>query len=204
MGLAQHSFKVSNHRSHYAAARCARCHRPLTDPVSIRLGMGPECRGRSGRGSVDSGLCVRDEFSDAFDNTIPFEQALVMKRQRRLDRPFDSNDPGQAVTNVPHLVVQHSPDGYEFSYSGSGPSDLALNACQLYLNMTGYEGRQTKCYDGSCWSLAFALHQEFKGYFIASAPRVGRVIPFAEIDAWFKLRITDELIALHSNEQEAQ
>ena len=118
--------------------------------------------------------------------------------------PYDPNDPGQAVTNVPHLVVQHSPDGYEFGYGGSGPSDLALNACQLYLNMTGYEGRQTKCYDGSCWSLAFALHQEFKGYFIASAPRVGRVIPFAEIDAWFKLRLTDELVALHSNEQEAQ
>lgn len=198
------SVATAPRRRSYAAARCQRCHRPLTDPLSIRLGMGPECRGRSGRGSVDNGLCVRDEFSNVFDNSIPFERALVLKRQRRLNRKSDSNDPGQAVTNVPHLVVQHSPDGYEFAYGGSGPSDLALNACQLYLNMAGYEGRQTKCYDGSCWSLAFALHQEFKGYFIASAPRNGVTIPFAEIDAWFKLRITSELLdqyAIQNKEQ---
>lgn len=198
MSLAQHSLRISSRRSHYAAARCKRCHRPLKDPLSIRLGMGPECRGRSGRGNSDNGLCVRDEFSDVFDNTIPFERALVLKRQRRLDRPYDPNDPGQAVTNVPHLVVQHSPDGYEFAYGGSGPADLALNACQLYLNMAGYEGRRTKCYDGSCWSLAFALHQEFKGYFIASAPRNGITIPFAEIDTWFKARLTSDLLDQYS------
>ena len=201
MTLAQNSFRIGSRRSSYAAARCQRCHRPLTDPLSIRLGMGPECRGRSGRGSVDNGLCVRDEFSDVFDNTIHFEQALILKRQRRLDRPFDPNDPGQAVTNVPHLVVHHSPDGYEFSYSGSGPSDLALNCCQLYLNTADYEGQQTKCYDGSCWSLAFALHQEFKRYFIASAPRSGLVIPFAEIDAWFKSTLTSELLARYKKEK---
>jgi uncharacterized protein DUF6011/uncharacterized protein DUF6166 len=201
MGLAQQSLRVSNRRSHYAAARCQRCHRPLTDPVSIRLGMGPECRGRSGRSSVDNGLCVRDEFSDAFDNTIQFEQALVLKRQRRSDRPYDPNDPGQAVTNVPHLVVHHSPDGYEFGYGGSGPSDLALNCCQLYLNMADYEGQQTKCYDGSCWSLAYALRHEFKSSFIASTPSSGRVIPFAEIDGWFKSKLTSDLLALYEKEK---
>ena len=26
-------------------ARCSRCGRPLTDPYSIAVGMGPECRG---------------------------------------------------------------------------------------------------------------------------------------------------------------
>jgi hypothetical protein len=29
------------------AGRCARCHRLLKDPVSIALGMGPECRQRT-------------------------------------------------------------------------------------------------------------------------------------------------------------
>jgi len=28
-----------------AANRCQRCHRLLKDPVSIAIGMGPECRG---------------------------------------------------------------------------------------------------------------------------------------------------------------
>ena len=27
------------------AAKCSRCGRPLTDPYSIAVGMGPECRG---------------------------------------------------------------------------------------------------------------------------------------------------------------
>lgn len=29
-----------------AANRCSECHRVLTDPFSIALGIGPECRGR--------------------------------------------------------------------------------------------------------------------------------------------------------------
>jgi len=209
MALAQYSrfakqIDRSSRRSSYAQARCSRCHRPLKDPLSIRLGMGPECRGRSGRGSLDNGLCVRDQFSDGFDNTIPFERGLVLKRQRRLDRPYDPNDPGQAVTNVPHLVVQHSPDGYEFGYGGSGPSDLALNVCQLYLNMAGYEGEEMKCYDGTCWTLAFALHQKFKSQFIASAPTTGRTIPFVEIDAWFKVRLTSELLDQFANHSKSK
>lgn len=190
MTLYQVSF--SNHK--FAAARCGRCHRPLTDPVSIRLGMGPECRGRSG-GFMDSGLCKRDEFSDQFDGSIPFEQALVLKRKPRpVMFPGNPAEVGTAVTNVPHLVVHHSPDGYEFGFGGSGPTDLALNCCQLYLNMTGYEGQETKCYDGNVWRLAFALRNDFRDRFIASAQREGTVIPFATVDAWFRSHITPELI----------
>lgn len=196
-----HAITYTRPGNHFAAARCSRCRRPLTDPDSIRLGMGPECRAQSG-GVVDNGLCKRDQFSDQFsdqfDNAIPFERALVL---RRTLRPVlqDTTDPvGGVITNVPHLVVHHSPDGYEFGYGGSGPADLALNCCQLYLNLTGYEGKETKCYDGNCWSLAYSLHQYFKTHFIASAPKTGRLIPFAELDAWFRTHITSELLAQYS------
>ncbi len=177
-------------------ARCSRCSRPLTDPESIRRGIGPECRNLAG-GSAESTLCKRDKFSDQFDNAIPFSRALVMRRGLR---PIAGGEErhGAPVTNVPHLVVHHSPNGYEFGYGGSGPADLALNACQLYLNMTGYTGKETKCYDGTCWSLAFALHQDFKDHFIASTPRTGKMIPFGEIDAWFKRHITSEMLEQYS------
>ena len=148
---------------------------------------------------MNSDLCNRDEFSDAFDDAIRFDVALVLKRRPRRvlfeDNPGES---GQAVTNVPHLVVHHSPDGYEFGYGGSGPSDLALNVCQLYLNMVDYEGQQTKCYDGNCWSLAWALHHQFKGAFISGARRSGEVIPFAKIDAWFKSKLTSDVLDQYS------
>jgi hypothetical protein len=140
-------------------------------------------------------LCLRDEFSDSFDGSVTFSDALVLAR---LPRPvlFDplNLDTGQCVTNIPHLVVQHSPDGFEFGYGGSGPADLALNVCQLYLNMTGYEGELTDCYDGKCWRLAFLLHQDFKRAFIAGARKTGESIPFTRIDAWFKDRITTDLL----------
>ena len=29
--------------------QCSKCHRPLKDPFSIAIGMGPECRGKLGR-----------------------------------------------------------------------------------------------------------------------------------------------------------
>lgn len=172
------------------AARCARCHRPLTDPESIRRGTGPECASFSPR--AEDGLCKRSEFSDQFDDSILFEQALAMKRI--LDRPADGLEKGIVITNVPHLVVHHSPDGYEFGYNGSGPADLALNCCQLYLNMTGYQGITVKCYDGKCWRLAYRLRHDFKDAFISSAPREGRVVPFAQIDDWFRQHITLEMI----------
>lgn len=185
------------------AARCRRCHRPLTDPVSISLGMGPECRGRSG-GVMEAKLCKSDEFSDQFDSSMPFAEGLVLKRFRR-PTLFDNPGPaevGGVITNVPHLVVHHSPDGFEFGYGGSGPADLALNICQLYLNMTGYNGQQVKCYDGTCFQLAYALHQEFKRDIVAAVPRTGVTLPFSLIDAWFQSHITSELLVQYSLSQE--
>lgn len=197
--------QLTNRYTSHGAGRCSRCHRVLTDPASIARGIGPECMARRG---MDAGgdLCVRDRFSDILDNTIPFSQALVLKRQPKRQRSqfFDHLDPGDCVTNVPHLVVHHSPDGYEFGYAGSGPADLALNCCQLYLNITDYEGQQTNCYDGRCWSLAFAIHQDFKHAFIASATNEGCTIPFADLDDWFKSHITRELLEqfrVHTEEE---
>lgn len=134
----------------------------------------------------------RTEFSDQFDNSIPFGKALVMKRH---SRPVDPDaipgvEVGGCVTNVPHLVVEHSPTGFEFGYAGSGPADLALNVCQLYLNLMQYKGQQTQCYDGQCWSLAWSLHQDFKREFIEGISRRGATVPFEQIDAWFKANIT--------------
>jgi len=147
---------------------------------------------------MNTDLCVRDEFSDSFDNSIPFEQALVLKRQF-VDGPSDMEKVGGVITNVPHLVVHHSPNGFEFGYGGSGPADLALNVCQLFLNMTDYEGQQIRLYDGKCWSLAWNLHQKFKQEIVALVPRSGGSIPYSTIDAWFNSNITSDLLDQYSN-----
>ena len=136
---------------------------------------------------------TRTDFADKHDESTPFTTSFVM---RRAGSQGDADIERIVHTNVPHLVVHHSPDGFEFGYGGSGAADLALNACQLYLNITGYEGRKTKCYDGSCWTLAWMLHQDFKREFIASANwRKGAVISFERMEQWFSQSITNELLS---------
>lgn len=173
-------------------AICARCHRPLSDPKSVKAGMGEICRGHSDKGNTMIDETTKTEFADQFDDEIPLGKALIMKRAGQTG---DADHHRVAVTNVPHLVVHHSPDGFEFGYGGSGAADLALNVCQLYLNLTQYKGRKTKCYDGNCWALAWHFHQDFKREFIASANWVkGASIPFGKIDAWFSSHLTVELL----------
>ena len=137
-------------------------------------------------------LCQRNDFTDELiREDIPLSQALVLQR--------DGDDDHAIVrTNVPHLVVHHSPNGFEFGYGGSGPADLALNVCQVYLNSIGYQGEKTECFDGACWSVAWILHQDFKRDFIASAPHKGISIPMAEIKAWFDQRLTEDLLATYA------
>lgn len=70
--------------------RCKRCHRVLHDPVSIAIGMGPECRGDSGHstrsprvhqkssgGSAYSGAASpADARSAALDSGQPVDTGL--------------------------------------------------------------------------------------------------------------------------------
>lgn len=179
---------------------CSRCKKPLSNPASVEAGMGPICRGHRGEDLMNGDIAKREEFSDGeIDNHISLNVALVLARRPRLVMQDDNPaEVGQCLTNVPHLVVRHSPDGFEFGYGGSGPADLALNICQYYLNSIGYEGERTQCYDGNCFSLAWVLHQEFKREFIASAPREGITIPMVEIKAWFEAHITEDMKQMYA------
>lgn len=95
---------------------------------------------------------------------------------------------GKRRTNVPHRVVHHSPDGYEWGYGGSGPADLALNILEAVLISLNYKGNRTSCHKGSCFKEAWRLHQYFKWEFIANAPSEGKRIPYPTIVDWIKER----------------
>lgn len=159
-------------------ARCAACRRKLTNPKSIERGIGPICARKMEAGRRERQLA--NPGADTF-LSIPFEKGITLSRQGRW----------LVETNVPHLVTHHSPTGFEFGYAGSGPADLALNIVEMMLNRLGYEGHRTKCWQGTCFSLAYRLHQAFKVEFIASAPRGGIVIPYPLVEAWVLQRIPD-------------
>lgn len=85
--------------------------------------------------------------------------------------------------NIPHLVTHHSPDGFEWGYAGSGPSELALNIPVVYIG----EKR------------ALPLHQEFKRSFLESMPFEGGTITRADIVDWLKRHEEEEPYGVCAN-----
>lgn len=102
---------------------------------------------------------------------------------------------GTVYTNVPHHVVHHSPSGYEFSYGGSGPADLALNMLEDALIRMDYADPMPPidCYAGRCMSLAWRLHQTFKWAFISPMAHGGGRITFREVAAWIAARTPEPM-----------
>lgn len=92
-------------------------------------------------------------------------------------------------TNVPWSVVEHSPDGFEWSYAGSGPSDLALNILNAFIPPGSDSQRPVRCFEGEASKTAAALHQCFKEEFLAGLPAEGGTIPGEVIRAWIEARI---------------
>lgn len=139
---------------------CLRCKHPLTNPVSIRRGYGPVCA---------SALVVGDAEQQSFDLVdLPFDPYrgdIVCQRDAR----------GYARFNIPQRVIRHSPTGMEWGYSGSGPSDLALNILTLFTSL----------------DVASSCYQEFKAEFVATLPHAGGVIRGGDVREWLRARYAD-------------
>jgi hypothetical protein len=73
-------------------------------------------------------------------------------------------------TNVPRRIIRHSPDGFEWGYGGSGPSDFALNILSVFVGQ----------------KLATQYHQDFKWEFIYNLPYEGGTIKRDDILEWIK------------------
>jgi len=98
-------------------ANCSICNRKLSDPESVKRGIGPVCYGK-----------VKAELEEQQEQFIPFEGDIICKRTNL----------GPTV-NIPHRHIKHSPDGFEWGYGGSGPADLALNILAAYIGKEAAE-----------------------------------------------------------------
>lgn len=84
----------------------------------------------------------------------------------------DSQNNGTELDPGPSLkVFNHSPDGFEWGYGGSGPAQLALAILMDYLGDS---------------KRAVELHQRFKWEFIAQADKESFDISEEQINAWMK------------------
>lgn len=93
--------------------------------------------------------------------------AVVVKRP---------NETGEQLRAARSLrLVNHSPDGFEWGYAGSGPAQLAL---AILLDFTGNE------------ELALARYQTFKQVCIAQAPEMGWMLSGEILGQWLDGKMT--------------
>lgn len=116
-----------------------------------------------------------DGISDLFIRSEPLSEKVVLRRHETT---------GQAMSNVPHGVVHHSPTGYEWGYEGSGPADLALNIAEYavaYLYPTASR-TEVNTWDGiGCSIEAWIIHQDLKSELIGRVPNQGAEIPWSHV-----------------------
>lgn len=136
--------------------------------------------------------------SDYWDEYLPLplkDHGLVMKRGEEGPGPR-----GTVKTNIPHRVEQGSPDGFEFGYGGSGPSDLALNAVEHLIDHLASKGKiepptdyyteeEGEVQRGRVSKTAFRLAEEFKAQFIAPAPTSGACVKYQVLKEWLLERL---------------
>lgn len=151
--------------------RCRICGRPLKCPASIERGVGPIC----GQKNIEGRSVMDNELVNLTEPRV-FDVQL-------------GRITGVAQTNVPHSVILHSPDGFEWGYGGSGPADLALNILNAYIP-PGWDGHEpVTCFQGDASRTAYDLHQDFKWAHIATLPPEGGTLEAALIKSFLLEKI---------------
>lgn len=136
---------------------CQLCGRPLTNSTSVIKGIGPNCINKLRPSGED------DERSVA---TLPFDGDVICMR---------NPDNGNPATNINQLIVRHSPTGFEWGYSGSGPADFALNILLHFV----------------CLDVANMFYQRFKEEFIAPMAKYGGEIKGDVIREWLAQKVSE-------------
>jgi hypothetical protein len=100
------------------------------------------------------------------------------------------DDAGNPHTNVPRVLIHHSPDGFEWGYNGSGPADLALNILHE-LVPANQVGLLSNINGVACSSIMIQLYKEFKNDFISRVPKEGGEIELVEVFKWIESKIRE-------------
>lgn len=105
----------------------------------------------------------RPPFPVSDDRVITFARIGTTPRARVVTVCLgDRSEP------LPHAIRRHSPDGFEWGYVGSGPSDLALNILLLVLPREEAE----------------RFYFAFRNEKIAHLNRADAVMTLLEVRAW--------------------
>jgi hypothetical protein len=134
---------------------------------------------------TESNLLDQKRYRDEYLPLSFAQHGLVVRR----------GEGGGVLTNVPHRVERVSPKGFEFGYSGTAPSDLALNAVEHLLQHLVTEGviegpfdyhtdKEGGIHRGRVSKTSFRLFPEFEEKFIATMSRSGGSVDYEVLKTW--------------------
>lgn len=129
-------------------------------------------------GAVCYGKASRQDSGSLFNDTPVLNGVGELKDVGLVCRRLAD---GRLACNVPHVVVRHSPTGFECGYGGSGPAELALNVLHALLPC----GDLGRAY-GDVWVSADAerLYMRFMWDFIDRMAEDGGRVPIEDINQW--------------------
>lgn len=156
----------------HAATRCQICGRDLTDPVSVKRGIGPDCIAKLRR-EAELERAYREAMEAIGRPAIRLEPEVVYSLRRGADRATVSRPHGFEPYKLPLTIEDgsaypKSPDGHAYGYGGSGPSQLALDVLTDYLEEKP----------------APSIYQAFKRRFIETASGPEWTVSSSQIDAF--------------------
>ena len=159
--------------------RCTICGKPLTDEVSRKRGIGPDCWAKLEDGSRRG----RAHYGQHHDLDWDMERRDVICRR---------DDDQSMHFNLPLRHVHHSPSGWEWGYEGSGPSDFAHNIIAAFEDefweVTPSE--RVMVWDGSLVHPGVWVHyQAYKRQVVAGIPREGGVLTGDSIREWIRRNV---------------
>ena len=147
--------------------KCRVCHRNLKNLLAIQKGIGPVCE----RKEAWKGERQREETGDVhiqYDGgPIFIERMAAETLDHKGDLAYLKHPASGIRTNVPSIMVKHSPAGFNFGYAGSGPADFSLNVCLMFCRHA---------------EDAYRLYQDFKFKFVATDTGDRLEIPREEIE----------------------
>ena len=149
-------------------SKCRICKRTLSNPTWVRLGIGPVCARKNGvTGASRPGQTEADD-----DDLVPYDggDLFIERISPWISEAGVKDFASGCRSNVPRQIYRHSPTGYNFGYSGSGPSDFALNASLLLCEHADD---------------AYRIYQDFKFFFVSGATEDALVIQIDQAKKFF-------------------
>ena len=155
--------------------KCEHCGRKLTDPESVERHVGPVClrKRATDKTESESGLIPPEYHGEIILEDLPTSNPVkTYHANRGMMGVRVTVDFKGRTYHLPHIAY-HSPSGYEWGYSGSGPADLARSILA----------------DCAGMKVAGAYYQSFKWDFIAAMPKDGFVLPETAIREWLEEKV---------------